>query len=235
LEAVEKLSPEQFCQGADRHKEVVLCRNPTGAVWVESTCGDDDMKVDVGVELLIPCVKDRGEPRQHLQPGPTLSQLEQGLGGGLKEQVEQDALVSYDERVELVRQGQDHVEVTGGQKALASLGDPTEFLKGLTLGTMPISAGVEGQAPVAASAFTGFHVASEGGRSAVEDVAYDFSLLVADRMGLHVGSGMDTQDIAELYGGFFGRGGPYFFRLHGLPPLVLSFDRASKGLSMVCR
>ena len=138
-----------------------------------------------------------------------------------------------------MRQGEDHMEVTGGQKPLASLGDPTDLLQVLTLGAMAVAAGVEGQAVKAASVFTGFQVASEGGRSAGEDVAYDFSLLAADRTGLHVGIGMDTKDIAKLYRRPCGRGEPrvgdYFFRLHGLPPSALSFGRVSKGLSIVCR
>lgn len=99
LEAVEEFAPEQFCQGTDRHEEVVFCRDPSGAIRVESTGGDDDMKVNVRGQFLVPCVKDGGEAGQRFQSRPTPGQQEQSLGGGFKEQVIKDALVSDEQRV----------------------------------------------------------------------------------------------------------------------------------------
>ncbi len=118
--------------------------------------------------------------------------------------------------------------------SLAALGDPPDFLQTLTLGTMAVSAGVESQALKSASVFTGFQVPAEGGGSATEDVANDLSLLGTHGVVVHVGFGMDSQDIAELDRGVYRRRQPraqaYFFGLHGLPPSLWSFWRASQGL-----
>ena len=239
LEAVEKLSPEQVGQSADGYQEVVSCRDPLGAVLAEAPGGDHDVQVDVGEQVLVPCVQDRGEAGQSVEPGPPLGQLEQRLGCGLKEEVVKERLVLEEQGAELVRQGEHHMEVSSGQEPLAALGDPADFLQALTLGAMPIPAGVEGPTFITASVFAGFQVPSPGGGPALEDVADDLALLAAHGVVLHVRFGVDTKDIAEL-----GRGvcrsrqtlvQDYFFGLHGLPPSLWSFWRASQGLSMVCR
>ena len=61
------------------------------------------MQVDVEMEFLVPCVQDGGEPGQGVEPWPPLCQLEQGLGGGFKEQGIQEPLVPEDQGAELVR------------------------------------------------------------------------------------------------------------------------------------
>jgi len=238
-EPLEELSLEQIGQGADGYQEVVSCRDPPGAVLVEAAGGDHDVEVDVGGELLVPCVQDSGAPGQGVEPWPSLGELEQGLGGGLEEQVVKEPLVALDQGAELVRQGEHHMEVSCGQESLAAFGDPADFLQILTLGAMTVSAGVESQAPVAALVFTGFQVPSECGGPALEDVADDLALLAARGVVVHVSRGMDAQDVAELDRPLARRCGPgapgYFFRLHGLPPLRRGFGRASQGLWTVCR
>jgi len=72
LEAVEELATEQFCQGPDRNEEVVSCMDPPCALPVRSPCRGDDMQVNMEQEVLIPGMKDGGEPGQRLEPRPVL-------------------------------------------------------------------------------------------------------------------------------------------------------------------
>jgi hypothetical protein len=116
LQAVKELTAEQFGEGADRDEEVVLCRDPARVVSVEPAGGDYDMQVDVGVEILVPGVKYCGEAGLGLEPWPALSQLEQSLGGSLEEEVVQEPRVLKHEEVEFVREGEDHMKISGGQE-----------------------------------------------------------------------------------------------------------------------
>jgi len=136
-------------------------------------------------------------------------------------------------------QCEDDVEVSCGKQFPGTLKQPSDFGKVLTLGAVTIPAGVEAQALIATLVLTGFQVTSQGGRSATDDVADDFSLLVGDGTHLQVVVGMRAEYVGQFRGVRCGRRQPfmrtYFFGLHELPPLVSGFWRASQGLSMVPR
>jgi hypothetical protein len=82
----------------------------------------------MGIELLIPGVqygsKTDLSPQALIVPG----KLEQGPGGGLKEEIEDEFLVEPGYRIEFVRQGNHQVEVAGGQKSLQARFQPPGLL-----------------------------------------------------------------------------------------------------------
>jgi hypothetical protein len=93
------------------------------------------------------------------------------------------------------------VEVGGRQQLLGTFEEPAGFLEALTLRAVTVTTRVEAQAFVSATVSTALQMASEAGRSAMEDVTDDLSLLAAYRMVLHVGVGMGAKDVGQLRGG----------------------------------
>ena len=77
--------------------------------------------------------------------------LAQGCGRCVEEDVEQESLVAQDERVQLVGQCEDDVEVGDRQQSLEALLEPMFTLRTLALRTVPIAAGVVRDAPVSAA------------------------------------------------------------------------------------
>ena len=190
-------------------------------------------------EFLAPGVKDGGEAGLCGKALPTRSQFDAPLGGGLEQEVIQELAVSKDQWVEFVRQGDDHMEVGGGQELLGAFEEPAHLLEALTLGAVTVTTRVEAETFVSATVPTGLQMASEAGRSAMEDVTDDLSLLRTYRMVLHVGVGMGVKDVGQLWGGFLRRrqplAGDYFFGLHGLPPFFWRLCNASQGPWIVFR
>src|SRR5687767_877826 len=74
----------------------------------------------------------------------------QGLGSGLKEQVVAQTLVLQRDGCQLVGKGEDDVEVRDVEEFTLSGGEPFGSCGGLTLGAVPVAAGVVGDLFVAA-------------------------------------------------------------------------------------
>jgi hypothetical protein len=67
--------------------------------------------------------------------------LQECRGAGLEEQAIEEALILIGEGRQLVREGEDHLYVAGGQEFLSARLQPAVAGLGLTLGAVPISAG----------------------------------------------------------------------------------------------
>ena len=89
------------------------------------------------------------------------------MAGSLEEEVVQESRVLKREGVEFVREGEDHMKISGGQEFLATLGEPADLLQALTPGAVTVTAGVEGDALITAAVFTTLQVAPEGWGSTV--------------------------------------------------------------------
>ena len=107
------------------------------------------------------------------------SDRQQSLGGGLKEDSVDEGLVAQGERIEIVGQREDDVEVRRRQQALEPLREPLRSSGALALGAMPVAAGVIRDALVAA-AVACVHVPAQCGGAARGDVSQD-ALLGARR------------------------------------------------------
>ena len=67
---------------------------------------------------------------------------EQGLGGGLEQQVVKGFFVFEHQGVELVWEGEDHMEVMGRQESLGAFLEPSGLLEALAFGAVAITAGI---------------------------------------------------------------------------------------------
>ena len=119
-------------------------------------------------------VKPSSAPRR-LGSRPKVSSV---LGGGGKEQIEEQATVAADERAQQCRQGEDDVEVVGGEQAFASSIDPTELGRALAGGAVAVEAGVvEGH--LGRALLAAVEMAAEGGGAAAFEIAENALLLTA--------------------------------------------------------
>jgi hypothetical protein len=89
-------------------------------------------------------MQDGGEPDERAESFRVPAELEQCPGGGLEEQVVDPAGISPGQSAEFAGQGEDHMEIVGGQDTLFALFEPPGLVQGLAFRTMPISAGVVG-------------------------------------------------------------------------------------------
>ena len=98
---------------------------------------------------------------------------------------------------ELVRQGEDDVEVLDREQIGTSGFDPIGLSHGLTLGAVSVAARVIDGASVPASV-AGFEVTTEGGRSTLTQVADHLVLDATHRMGGRITLPMLAKEVAEL-------------------------------------
>src|ERR1700722_825803 len=132
LQTVEELAAEDAAQGADGKQETRMGCTPALPVAGQSAARDQAMDVEVSLELLVPGVQDHGDAR--LAAEMVAAELEQGLGGGLEEQVQQDALivlVTQDQGIELMRQREDVVEIGDGEQFRPACFEPLRLDQGL--------------------------------------------------------------------------------------------------------
>ena len=99
-------------------------------------------------EVLSPRVKNGNEPGLH--PETLTRKFRERLGGGFEKDVIENLPVSQGKGIELVRQGEDDVEVLDGEELFPPCLDPLLFLQELTLRAVPVPARVVGYLEVAA-------------------------------------------------------------------------------------
>ena len=116
-------------------------------------------------ERLAPSVEDRGDPDRATEVSRVSTEREQRVGGGAEEQRVNDARIALCERVQIVRQGEDDVEVRNGQQVGAPRREPPLGGERLTLRTMPIATRVVDD-PHGAAAVTRLPTAAERGGAA---------------------------------------------------------------------
>ena len=135
---------------------------------------------------------------------------------------------------QFVWQAEHDMEITGGQKFPLSGGDPSLSRLSLTLGTMPVPAGVKGEAAVLTATWADVDVTAESSRAASHDGLHHLELLETQTVAMTIDEAvaLRAKDVGHLDGGpahsaFLGR------RL-GLSPNP-EMGRASMGLLMDCK
>jgi hypothetical protein len=115
---------------------------------------------------------------------PIRRDLHQSLGDGTEQQVVEFDGVLPDQRIEIVRQRKDDVEITSLEKLLLAGGDPALASLGLALRAVTITTGVErdGVFGIATTVSTGVlhtlvEMTTECGRAAPCDRTHDLQLL----------------------------------------------------------
>jgi len=102
------------------------------------------MHMRVEFELLIPGVEHAQEADLGAQMLGIASDFEERFRTGLKQEMVQDLLVLQGERCQFMRQGEDNMDVAGGEKLLTTRLQPTVAGVGLTLRAVPVAAAAVG-------------------------------------------------------------------------------------------
>jgi hypothetical protein len=102
------------------------------------------MGMRVMFEFLIPGVEHIEEADLGVEMLGIASDLEEGFGTGLQQQIVEDFLVLQSERRQFMGQGEDNMNVARRQKFLTTRFEPTVASVGLTLWAVPVTATVVG-------------------------------------------------------------------------------------------
>jgi hypothetical protein len=106
------------------------------------------VQVEVGLEFLAPGVQDGQKAWSTAEL--IFGKFQQGLGDGGEQAVEHQPFMIQDHGIELMRQGEDDMEVGNRQDLLFSFGQPSLAGHVLAFGAVAVSAGVIGDAQAAA-------------------------------------------------------------------------------------
>ena len=129
-------------EDGDRKQVSASGRYPSLAVRGEPPAGNDAVQVGMEPEIPGPCVEHSSEADLGAKPARVRGELGERGPGSLEEDLEAQGAVRHDQRPQLTRQCEDHMEVVGRQDALAALFEPSRLLERLTLGTVAVPAGV---------------------------------------------------------------------------------------------
>jgi hypothetical protein len=142
--------------------------------------------MDMGMmfQLLIPTVEDAEEADFGAEMAGVAGDFEQRFRTGPEQEIVDDLLVLQGQRSESPRKSEDHMDVRGGQKFAAPRVQPTVASGGLTLGTVPIPAGIvrDGTIPAAGTLIP---MSTQGGSPAALDGRQHFQMLAGDPATTH--------------------------------------------------
>ncbi len=142
-------------------------------------------------------MQDRGDAEQPAEAAGIAAEREQGAGGGNEEDLEEALAVVEGERLELLGDSEDDVEVVGGQHAFHPLGDPAGLAQALTLGAVPVAARVVGDLAVPAGVAHVEVPAQDRGPAGL-DVMHDPAREVAEGMPMTIGLAVRAKDVRDL-------------------------------------
>ena len=148
-------------------------------------------------EILPPRVEDRGDADRAAEVPRVTSEGEQRVGGRAKEERVDDARIALRQRVEVVRQREDDVEVRNRQQVGAARREPPFLGEGLTLGAMAIATGVVGDAHGAAPV-TRLPMPAEDGGAAGRDRPERHVLDRREAVRPTIGVAVGAHDVRQL-------------------------------------
>ncbi len=126
----------------------------------------------------------------------------QGLIHSRKQEVEHDSLVAEDDRVQLVGQSEDQMEVSAGQELCLSIIEPLFLDQCLTFRAVPVPTGVIGDT-LETTLIALFNMTAEGCCPAKLDMAHCFALSRRCFVICTVGFTIQAKDISDLKSGVF--------------------------------
>jgi hypothetical protein len=142
LQAGDELATKDAAEHLDRQEERMAGRDPVGVVGSEAARGGHAVDVGMMLEPLVPGMEHAEEADLRAEVAGIASDLQQGCGTGLEEQVVDDALVLEREWSEFPWQGEDEVHIAGGQQLPFACLEPAETSVRLASGTVPVAARV---------------------------------------------------------------------------------------------
>ena len=158
----------------DGQEKLAFGGEPALVIGGQAAAGDDTVQMRVEMQVLAPAMEHREETQ--FRAKPLAGEVQQGSGGGLKEEVVDHVFVVEGEGGDRFGQGEDHVEVLGGQQFGAAVLEPLFPRDALALGAMAVAAGAVanmGELAVVAPFFN----AAQHGRAAGFDGAHQAELM----------------------------------------------------------
>ena len=171
--------------------------DPARVVRGHGAPGDQTVQMEVLREILAPRVQNRRDADGAAEMSRVSPEGEQRVGSRAKQERIDHARIALRERVEVVRQGEDDVEVRNGQQVGAPRREPPRCGEHLTLRTMSIATGVVGN-PHGAAAVTRLLMAAERGGAAGRDSPQGSVLHRGEPVRALVGVAMVADDVRQL-------------------------------------
>jgi len=149
-------------------------------------------------EILPPRVQHRGNADHPAKVLRIAAEGEQRVDRGAEEQRVDHARIALRERIEQMRECKDDVEVRNGQEVGVARREPSFLGERLTLGAMPVAAGVV-RDPHRAAAVTRLPMPAEDGGAAGLDRAQHSLLDGGEAVRATVRVAMGAHDVRELH------------------------------------
>ena len=179
LESGDKLATEDSTQHLDGEKEAIARGDPAPVIGGETAGRNHTMHMGMMLQFLTPGMEHAEEADFGAEMAGIAGDFEQRFGTGPEQEIVDDLLVLQGQRGEPPRKGEDDMDVGGGQEFAAARLQPTVASGGLTLGTVPIPAGIvrDGTIPAAGTLIP---MPAQGGGAAALDGRQHFEMLAGD-------------------------------------------------------
>ena len=197
LQRLEVFRPEHHGERPHREKEPALGGDPP-PIGGERTAADHTVHMQVLTEILAPGVEHHRDPDLAPEPLGIPTEGLQGLRGRLKQEVVDHLRVSLGDRVDLMGQGEDQMEIGHRQELGRACLDPALLGQRLAFWAVAVAAGVVTR-HFCAAVITHFQMATEGRRTAVLDGLHHAALLAAESMGAPVRLPLFPEDLRQLH------------------------------------
>ena len=151
LQEIEKLAAEDAAEDLDGEEKGIFRMNPVRIAWIEAAGGNHAVEMRMQSQVLSPGVENAEEADLGSEVLGVGRNLEHGLSAGAKEQIVKQPWIALAERVQLVGQGKDDVEVGDAEQILFAPCQPSLACLGLALGTVAVATGIIGNGLVVAT------------------------------------------------------------------------------------
>ena len=141
-ELLEETASEETGEHLDGGEEGTASRFPFAGCDIEACVGDDDVKVGMESQPLVPGVQDGGPADAHSAVAGVLGNGAQGLGGGTEEDIEDRPAVGGHDAGQFAGQGEDDLEVRDGEDVPGASVHPPARGTALAGRAVPVAAGV---------------------------------------------------------------------------------------------
>ena len=140
LKTGEELAFKLIPEGLDADKEVFPDR-PDLMVGGKAAAGNNAVHMDMVVKLLVPGMEDLNDAGRRAEMLIVGGELQKGIRAAAVEKAVKQVLVGVKERVELMREGEDHMEIRGIDHLCPALIDPDFLFDSLAAGAAAVTAG----------------------------------------------------------------------------------------------
>ena len=151
LESGDELAAEHAAEHFDGEKEGAAGGDPAGVVRSEAAGGEHAVDMGMMLQALVPGMEHAEEADLGAEVPGIASDLEQGRGAGVEQQVINQPLVLQGKRGQFAREGEDDMHVAGGEQLALAGFEPAHTGVALASWAMPITARIVGDGGMSAA------------------------------------------------------------------------------------